>query len=205
MKLFFIIGYISTIVWSLPPFRQYKGKFFNYFFIMAISDPVGSFLVKLGYRNSFSVYAVVAAAALLSVIALKRNIKRFPAVSFILFTLTAGIFMPLTEVQLMTAATLLVLIYFFISYMIIFVGKYGRVSLFHLIFLIYNLSLVFKLVNIALEIHKGQVYFYCTTIFDIILGMFFCFFREEDEHFALKLKEPAIDNTPLEAEFISRE
>ncbi|MGE5432771.1 MAG: hypothetical protein ACM3QX_16935 [Syntrophomonadaceae bacterium] len=189
MKVFLIIGYVSRIVWSLPPFRQYKGNFFNYFLIMAMADPVGSFLVWLGYRNSFSVYTVTAAAALLSIIALNKNIRWIPALSFFLFTLAALIFMPLTEVKLIAAAILSALIYYFIRHMIIYAGKYGRVCFFHIIFLIYNLSLVFKLLNVALEFQKGIPYFYATTIFDILLGILFCFFREDDRRFSLKLRK----------------
>lgn len=189
MILLYTISNISSIVWSLPPFRQYKGKFFNYFLILAISDPLGVFLIKLGYRNNYSVYAVAAAATLLSVMALNKNISRMPAMYFILFTMAAGVFMPLVEVKLLIAAILIVLIYYFIRYMIIFVGKHGRVNFFHVLFLVYNVSLTFKLINIALELQKGQLYFYFTTGFEIILGILFCIFREGEKQFAFKLSK----------------
>lgn len=205
MELLYLIGYTSRIVWSLPPFRQYKGKFFNYFLIMAMSDPVASFLIRLGYKNSFSVYAVVAAATLLSVIAVNKNIRFIPSSSFILFTLAAVVFMPLAEVKLLTVAILLVLIYFFIRHIVFFAVRYGYVSIFHILFLIYNASLVFKLVNNVLELQKGSLYFYSTTIFEIVLGILFCIFREDDKRFALSLTEPEIITSPLEAEFITRE
>lgn len=184
-----IIMSLSPIVWAFPPFRQYKGKFFNYFFIITIGDPAVAILINLGYRNSYSLYAVMAAALLLSVIALNKNISRIPALSFVLFSLSAGIFMPLAELKLMTAAIFIILIYNFIRYMIVVAGKYGRVSLFHILFLIYNLSIVFKLVNVALELQKGHLYFLFTTVFDILLGVLFCIFREDDERFAWKLSK----------------
>lgn len=186
MGLVAVIVYLSRIVWSFPPFRQYKGKFFNYFFIFAIGDPIGVFLIRLGYKNTHPVNAAIAAAALLSVMALNRNLSKTPSISFVLFTLVAGILMPLVEVKLMTAAILMLLVYYFIRYMVIFAGKYGRVSLFHILFLIYNVSLAFKLINIALELKKGQMYFYFTTGFEIILGILFCIFREGDKRFAFK-------------------
>lgn len=190
MQLIPIIVYLSHIIWSFPPFRQYKGKFFNYFLIIAMGDPIGTFLIRVGYKNNHPVYALIAAASLLFVLSLIKNISLIPALSFILFTLAAGILMPFAEVNLMTAAILMVLIYYFIRYMIIFIGKHGRVSLFHFLFLLYNASLVFKLVNFTLEIQKGGLYFYSTTIFDIILGILFCIFREENKRFSLHLSKP---------------
>ncbi|HEX2867909.1 MAG TPA: hypothetical protein VHO03_12745 [Ignavibacteriales bacterium] len=98
--------------------------------------------------------------------------------------------MPYENVDLMTAAILIVLIYFFIRYMIIYVGKHGYVSVFHLLFLVYNFSLVFKLINLILELQKGILYYQFTSLFDVLLGILFCFFSEEDKLFSVKLAGP---------------
>ncbi|HEX2867910.1 MAG TPA: hypothetical protein VHO03_12750 [Ignavibacteriales bacterium] len=187
MSLITVIVYLSHIIWSLPPFRQYKGKFFNYFFIFAIGDPIAAFLIRLGCKNTHPLNATIAAAALISVMALNKSLSKTSAISFVLVILAAGIIMPYEEVRLMTASIFMVLIYYFIRYMIFFTGKYGRVSLFHILFLIYNISLALKLINVALDLQKGRVFFYFTTAFEIILGILFCIFREDDKRFSFKL------------------
>lgn len=189
MNVILLIQCTSVIIWSLPPFRQYKGNFFYYFLFVSLCDPTVLVLrskVRLVPSNLYIVLTFF--AALISVIAIDKKVNWKLVLPVLAAVLALGLSIPNWDISYIQVAILATILYTSIRYIIFFAAKNRYVSLFHFLFLIYNTSLLFKLISAMVDPIMGPVYFYSTCIFDILLGIFFCVLREEDKRFALRLK-----------------
>lgn len=204
MNIIGIIQYTSSVVWSLPPFRQNKGNFFYYFLFVAISDPM--VLLLRGFRlvpsNVYFVLTVF--GSLVSIISIDKRIRWSLVLTILAATLALALSLRNWDIAYIILTLLVLILFYSIRYITIFAEKMRYISFFHFLFLLYNTSLLIKLVNAMLDPRRGAIFFYFTTVFDILLGMLFCIFREESKRFAIRLREPASENSPLQDEFISR-
>lgn len=186
-----IITIISQIVWLFPVLKQYKGRYGYYFFVLAASDPVGSIFLKMhlllphAFHLFFSVAMLFAVQAAVS----ERKIKWELLLPSLIASLFLGASLPKVPDRLITVAIQAVIFFYLIRRTVIFAGEYRYVSFFQVILLTYQASLIFKLINLVLLFQKGSVFFFFTTAFEIILGILFCIFTEEDTRFALKLSK----------------
>lgn len=190
MNVIQIIKYTSSVIWALPPFRQYKGNFFYYFLFVALSDPIVVLLRSHLRMVPSNIYFVITFfAALVSIISINKKIKWQLVIPVLIAVLTLGLSIPNWDIAYIVCIILVLILYYSIRHTIVYSGKNRCVSLFHFLFLIYNASLLFKLVNAMMDPIKGATYYFSTTIFEIMLGILFCIFREEDKRFALKLSK----------------
>lgn len=191
MNAVLIIQYISMVIWSLPPLRQHKGNFFYYFLFVSLADPLLFVIyprMRLIPSNLYYVFSLL--AALTSIIAVDNKI-RWKVVMPVYIAVTAlGLSIPNWDISYIIVVLLVIVIYYSIRYIIIFAAKKRYVSLFHFLFLIYNSSLLLKTISAMVDPVMGATYYYSTTIFDIMLGVLFCIFREEDKLFSVKLADP---------------
>lgn len=205
MSAILIIQYVSVIIWSLPPFRQYKGNFFYYFLSFSLCDPlVFVFAPRLRIIPSNIYLVIILFSALISVISKNRKVNWKAAAPVLMALLAIGFSIPNWDISYIEVALLLFILYYSIRYILFFAAKYRYVSLFHFLFLIYNTSLLFKLISAMADPVMGVVYFYSTTIFEILLGILFCILREEDRRFALRLRGAEFMNSPSDEETIAR-
>lgn len=186
-----LIGFVSPVIWALPPFRQYKGNFFYYFLFVALSDPLVLALrghLRMVPSNIYFVLALF--GALVSIIAIDKKIRWKLVLPALVAVLALGFSIPNWDISYIVVVLLVTILYYSIRHIIVFAAKNSYVSLFHFLFLIYNASLLIKLVNAMVDPRMGAMYFYSTTIFELILGILFCFFREEDKRFSVRLSGP---------------
>lgn len=190
MNVIKLIQFVSYTIWALPPFRQYKGKFFYYFLFVAISDPF-SMLIHSYLRPVPSNISFVLAlfGSLVSIISINKRIRWTLVISVLVAVLTLGFSLPNWDIAYILCVLLFLILYYSTRHIAVFALKNRYMSFFHFLFLIYNASLLIKLINAMVDPYMGAVYFYSTTIFELILGILFCFFREEDKRFALKLSK----------------
>lgn len=206
MNVALLIGYVSSIIWSFPPFRQYKGNFFYYFLFIGISDPLVLILrSKMRFIPSNIYFVITLFAALISIISLNNKIRWKFVWPVFIGLLCLGFSLPNWDISYIEVALLVSILYYSTRYIIVFAAKNRYLSLFHLLFLIYNASLLIKLINAMVDPLMGAIYFYSTTIFDIMLGILFCIFREEDKRLALRLRWPDLENPQLQEDIIKRE
>ncbi|HEX2963624.1 MAG TPA: hypothetical protein VHO43_17640, partial [Ignavibacteriales bacterium] len=134
-------------------------------------------------------FVLVLFAALISIISINKKIKWKLVIPVFVAVFTLGFSIPNWDIAYIICIILVLILYYSIRHIAIFAAKNRYVSFFHFLFLIYNASLLIKLINAMLDPFMGAIYFYSTTIFEIILGILFCFFREEDKRFALRLSK----------------
>ena len=177
-----ILFFTSIIIWILPPFKQYKGRYFYFFAIFAIIDPINlifPFIFKLNSPPQITIFLLY--AALLSLIDfkyLKANWIWVLIFTIVLFFPTIFKFdstkIVLTYVFLEAAITLIVLK----NLITLFVAK-EKLSLFHTIFLIYQLTIIVKFSNLLIGFADALAFFILTSIAQIFFGLYFSIFRED--------------------------
>ncbi|MGE5350778.1 MAG: hypothetical protein ACM3S2_20165 [Ignavibacteriales bacterium] len=190
MNVVLLIGYVSSFIWALPPFRQYKGNFFYYFLFVALSDPlVMALRSSLRIVPSNMYFVLTLFSAFVSIISINKKIKWEIVLPVLAAVLAFGFSIPNRDISYIMCVLIVLILYYSIRHIAFFAAKKEYVSLFHFLFLIYNASLLIKFINAMVDSYMGAAYFYSTTIFEIILGILFCFFREEDKRLAFNLSK----------------
>lgn len=184
-----IITIFSILVWCLPPLRQFRGAFFYFFLLQAISDPLA--LICLNFSiSAISLKVIIASLLFLAVYDPKKILRNSlfgsPIIG-LLFYLSFYSNRP---------GIIFFLILIHVSIIFLILKKYlneisfpkVEISLFSLLILFYEATIVTKYFVNIVNIDKGVYYFYLTSAFDILLGIAFCFVREEDKHFSFNFE-----------------
>lgn len=66
----------------------------------------------------------------------------------------------------------------FLKVLVVFFSENRKLLLFHLMLVVYEFSLLLKFFVYYHEVEVGPVYYYVTTAFQIIIGIFFVFVNE---------------------------
>lgn len=181
-ELYKILFYTSIVVWLIPPFRQYKGKFFFFFLILALMDPVvlaySQTITKASSIQLTTFFVFLLFISVLPHELIKKNKSLFIALSVLIIIMA---FFGLNHAQ---NFVLLILLHssIFLIILKIFITNYvqlGKVSLFYLIFIFYELTNILKLLNVLLGFADAIGLFILTTIAQIIFGLFFSVYKED--------------------------
>lgn len=177
-----LLFFTSIIVWLLPPFKQFKGKYFLFFLILAFMDPINVlflFIIKSSFLHS-QILILLNYGLLLSIIRkdfLKKHWTWIFLTTLALFTPTIFHFnrreIILVFILLQLGITLIIL-----KKLITNFASAGKLSLFYLVFLFYQFTAIAKFSNILIGFADATAFFILTTIVQIIFGLFFSVFTE---------------------------
>jgi hypothetical protein len=186
-----ILYYISTIVWLVPAIRNYKKSLFYFFFLTAIHDPF-FLLARVSFDYTLDASFTVFIIYLMTVFLIKQPGKNkrtlihigFAAIITILlwlfFNQNVKLFLIVAQVILM----LLLIIKKFAEYSI----ENKAYNIFYILVIFYFLTLILKFLTIFIGTEYATEYFIITTIFQILFGLFFSVFREDDPRLFVKLE-----------------
>ena len=176
-----ILYYASIVVWLLPPFRQYKGRFFYFFLILALMDPLfllNNLIFKINFPIQISVCLVL--CLLFSTIK-KEDLKKYKslvlAVTVIIVVL---VFFGFNQIQNFTL-TVIIQCWIFFIVLKLFITRFaqdGKINWFLLVFIFYELTLIIKFLNVLVGFADAIGFYIITSIAQIIFGLFFSFHRE---------------------------
>ena len=179
-----LLFFTSIIVWLLPPFRQFKGKYFIFFLILAFMDPINLlffYVIRSPLQSQISILLIY--WLLLSII--EKNLLRkywiwFFLIILVLFSPTIfhlkGNEIILIYILLQLGITLIILKNLITNYV-----STGKLSLFLVVFLFYQLTLITKYLNLLFGFADAIAFFMLTTIVQIIFGLFFSVFTENNK------------------------
>ncbi|MCU7492666.1 MAG: hypothetical protein ACM3UR_14840 [Bacteroidota bacterium] len=189
MKLSQIIFYISITIWLLPPLKQFRGKFFYYFLIQAISDPVAWALVELHYYN-LPFYVAKDLFLILCLWNQKETIRKVYVIIPVLLLIHYLIYgIDFKILALLISVAQIGVLYFIFKMATDDMLELKRVKIFYIVIILYELSVILKFIISITSINLGMVYFYVTTAFEILLGIFFIFVSERNERFSIAIPE----------------
>ncbi|MEW6702694.1 MAG: hypothetical protein AB1298_08230 [Bacteroidota bacterium] len=69
-----------------------------------------------------------------------------------------------------------------------YVALSSMINFFHVVLVFYETSAIMKILAVITDAQTGAAYFYITTIFQMLIGIFFSIFREENSKLLIGLK-----------------
>ena len=182
-----IIIYISTFFWLFPPFRQFKGRYFYYFLILALSDPFALFnysFIGLPHYFIHSIAGLLLLYSFDSIVYVKKYL-----LANIIFILSFFLFLFLLNNLLYVILTLhLLILYRFIRLSLLNTYRNNELNIFLCTLVFYEISVVVKTIVFISGTNLGVIFFYLTLSFQILVAIFFTVFREESSILKLKFR-----------------
>lgn len=198
LPLSFVMNHISTTIlylsigaWLLPPFRQKGTFFFPYFLVLGIADFITFFLIKYFQFSSYNFYVFVSFVLFISlqeVVYLKKKKLVFSVLGLVVIYLGFFSFGNNTYVLLIGFLHLMILLR--ILYLFVMkVAQKQTINFFYLVLAFYEFTIILKFLNFLFELKvEAETYFYITTGFELLVGIFFTTFREDSQKLVYKLK-----------------
>ncbi|MEW6195627.1 MAG: hypothetical protein AB1521_10780 [Bacteroidota bacterium] len=182
MNIPLIIVATSTLIWLLPPFRQYRTYYFGYFLILAISDPV-----KIFFLNSFSIPPQIISPffsmmLVSSVIKMQKRLVVF-VLSFLLLLILLAFNIESKLILLINASLHVWILMLIVSKLIDAVVETKALNLFLILLVVYEFMAILKNLVVVFDLTHGTAQFYVTTIVQIIFGLVFTFINYNNSKF----------------------
>lgn len=179
MILSLIIAEISIIIWYFPAIKQRKSEYFPYFFILALLSPLR---IGLFYFGGLSISTTELSAAFLILSSLFY--KDYPRLIYYSIIIAVLLYFISTAMNPSIIRIIKILIHssillIFIRRLLNFLSHSGYFSIFIAVLILEELSTILKNITVLADISTGEVYFYLTTVFQLLFGIYFSFFKEE--------------------------
>lgn len=188
VSLFFTVGILSLVFWLLPAIRQYKTDLFFYFLILALMDPLVMLARFSPVFIMYNVYVILSFLMLLMFVYL--NMKKiffyiFASVSLILSVLS--FYASMTYCYDLLVITHIGILFFFIRRALFFVAANSNVNIFQIVLILYETSVILKILTFLTNAEVGQLYHLVTTVFQIFIAVFLTIFKEDNPRMSLKI------------------
>jgi|WetSurMetagenome_2_1015567.scaffolds.fasta_scaffold04925_5 hypothetical protein len=182
------IFYTSIFFWLLPAIRHYKKKYFFYFLILALSDPVNILYVRLIGYPLYITYSVAGFALFFAITSgnnKNKNLFTYPTLALLLILGTIYIKNLLYLVLIFHFLILLT----FIKTSILSIYLENQVNLFYVALVFYELSVVLNIAMVLGDSDIKVIIFFITLSFQILLAIFFTFFTEKSASLNIHLRQ----------------
>lgn len=169
---------IDLIVWLIIPLRQYKTKLFLYFLILGLLDPIQYAIGQIFQSNIMAIYLFGSVAMLYGVLFnTKVKIKIWLMIFFAVLVLITMYYSGSSLIILQIIIHSIIFISF-LRILVVYYSSNRKLLLFHLVLVVYEFSLLLKFFVYMNEVGVGPIYYYVTTAFQILIGIFFLFVNE---------------------------
>lgn len=181
MLLIKIIYFSSLVVWLFPAIRHFKRRYFLFFLLLALSDPLNLLLVYLG-NNNFNFFPITSYLMILSVLEksfVKKNKIPF-SIGFLIITIIAIISTNRSiYFSIVLISTIMILLIFLKNFILSYVES-KKIDLFLIVLIFYISTNLFKFLNVMVGFSDATAFFIITSIAQIAFGLFFSIFREDN-------------------------
>jgi hypothetical protein len=189
---FILIGIISLIffIWLIVPIRQKNEKYFL-FFLALISGDIATAIARLIFHSHTNIFYTI--SMLMCIIFVqKRNIsKKFKILILILCIVSLSIELygiNYKEEFILQCFFNFLLFFNFIQNFIIKFVMEKIINIFLGFLVLYELTVITKYFGLITGFANARSYFIITSIFESLIGIFFCIFKERDTQILIKLK-----------------
>lgn len=172
MAIVSILYYLNSFIWLFPPVRQYKGRYFYFFLVLALLDPAALLAYKCMGIPFYSIYTFGGFLCLVSLAGIGGT-KNYIYSAAIFLLLVLNLTNPF-NLRILVMIENIIIIYFVLIITIQFYNIHQRFSHFHLVLLFYEATIITKFLFLLLTIKTGAIYFYVTSFFDIFAAIYFC-------------------------------
>ncbi len=186
-----LFGNIENLLWVFPAFRQLKGRYEAFFVLLAFEGLISS-LIRLYHIPNVINYLQVGTSFLLPLCLFDRNRKSaFDYVYIIISILIMAVIIPEHKIALLVITLIILHLFIFTVFLKDFVWETVTNNSFNLYFvmlIIYELSILVRLFYAANGTSMGLYYYVVLTILEIVIGIFFTIFRENNPKLKIQLK-----------------
>ena len=188
MAIVVIIQRISIFFWLLPPIRQYKERFFIYFLILALSDPLNLVALHILHISNYYIHPIAGVLLIYSIDFSLNNIKRYWYFHILFIAaFIAGLFLIPNRIQLMLFLHFIILIKF-MKIAFISLHKFNTINIFLFVLVFYELLAVINFLVFLNDFDIKVIFYYSTIFFESIIAIFFTIFKENNPHLKISLK-----------------
>jgi hypothetical protein len=187
MNLANFVIYISSFAWIFPIFRQYKTRFFYFFLILGLSDPINLLCVLELNVKSGLVHSI---ASLLLFYSINHSEKktRFSYTDMLVVILFLSTTVFLAELYFITIGIHILILARFIQLFTIILHQKTEINIFCAGLVFYEITVVIKLAIYLSGTYSGVLFSYITLAFQLLIAIFFTIYREDNPHLRVKLK-----------------
>ena len=189
MEFHYFILYLSALVWIFPIFRQYKTKYFIFFLALGTADLFSEALKKFDLVETNLHVVIISYISYLGVLD-KTKLRKYWYIYTIVFVpfiivnlITSNIFQVFSIIIIDLAILLSILTDFYND-----IVDDKEINLFFVVFILYQVSSVVKMFNVITYTFGGLYYFVVMLAFQILIGIFFSFYRPDKPKIAFPLK-----------------
>lgn len=190
MEIYKVVGYLSMIAWAHAAVRQYKNRFFPFFLVLALADPIRSFVMAPIFKHYHNGYYVIVVflyfvAVLNAIKSAKMGILSTIAALLVLSpTLFVDIELTSFGVVVFTFATLLLVLREAVSKFII----NEEFNLFIWMIVFYMITMCTKFIPFIFDAWRYVEFFVFMGFVQVFIGIFFIIFTENSPAMKIKLK-----------------
>jgi hypothetical protein len=181
----------SFIFWIYPVVRQRKSTLSYFFVVIALSDPI-ALIGRSVIDAQFTYVTTIILWLSANYIFLKNKLNFRWFVLFIvlssLITISIFLFLNTIFLQVILALVLVQILLLLLKRFAENCIKINSINGFYVILIFYTLTLLLKILILIFGVKDASSYFYSTTIFQILFGLFFSIFREDDTRLLVKLE-----------------
>ena len=176
------------VFWILPLFRQYKQDYFYFFLVIAITDPIAGICYYLNIISITIVHSVSSLLLFYSVDIANKKLLENRTFNLILFVSFCFILLTGIDRYLIIAILHTFILVKFIKISAIKMHNSGKLNLFYIFLILFELSIVVKMSFSITRTELGVLYYNITLAFGMLIAIFFTFYREDNPKIIFNLK-----------------
>ena len=193
MQIHFLIAYLSTSIWVILPFFQWKNKFFIFYSLLSFLGLTGLIYSSFGSGNNDFFIPI----SLLTIAATDNTF--FKKNKYVLIFTGVIIYLATTELDYKFQYIITAIINFTIA--LLFIRSLAHklfnefiLDIYLLLLTLYEISIALKLIAIITDFQTGIAQYDFTTLFQILLGIIFMFTNETRKWIYVKISPPKVED-----------
>ena len=180
------IIYIFSFIWLFPPIRQFKSKYFIYFLTLPLAEAVSIVVSHYSHFDQMLIFNFASLVTLLSVLDRQLVKKIWPVTILAILYISSFFFSGFSNEIIFIIFRALILAVFMKQFILKMFHE-DIFSIFLIILIFYEFTLITKFINILTGFANASYYYIITSIFEFFIGVFFCIYRDSSAKILIKL------------------
>ncbi len=173
------IIYASIFFWLFPVYRQYKGNYFLFFLILALSDPMVMLSVAVLKVQPTLIHSIAGIFLLYSIDTVKQEFERLWLLNLMIVVTFIIALLLLSNLLILVLILHFLILIVFIKKLMLKLHQLSEFNWFYLVLIFYEITVILKVIVFISGTEIGILYFYLTLAFQFLVAIFFTIFREE--------------------------
>ncbi|MGE5435591.1 MAG: hypothetical protein ACM3O3_00060 [Syntrophothermus sp.] len=159
------------------------------FVLLALTDPISLLLNYIFRINSYYTFLIYSSIMLSLSFYYRKKISKFILLIVLLFTIV-GIVLSTDYLKFFILGFNALVLINFVTIMLFNSFKEQKINYFYIVLVLYQLTVTLKFLIIILNVNTGPYFYFITTAFEILIGIYFIFFNN--------INSPSIRLVPVE-------